>query len=378
MPTRDEHAGFLKIAQELGSDVFSLRIFGSSVIVLNSSEAATNLLEKRSGIYSDQSSDHLSTSEELEAEFYRALSATLADYVYGYKTERSDDPLLLSLKEATNNFITAALPGNFLVNVVPALVHVPEWFPGASWKHTARQWREQQERAVNTAYEWTKAQMAQGEHGGSIVASLLGDAQRLNLDPDEVDDYVKHLAVTMFVAGPDTIASTLLIFIYAMLLFPEVQERAQREIDAAVTLDRLPIMEDRPNLKYVDRLIDEVLRWRPIAPLGVPHSCSQDDVYRGYHIPKGAIIIGNIWAMTRDENVYKDPEIFDPDRYLDPKVPRPPAFGFGRRMCPGLHYAKASLFLTVTSVLAVFSVTLAKNADGCDLVPKLESANQVP
>jgi hypothetical protein len=93
-----------------------------------------------------------------------------------------------------------------------------------------------------------------------------------------------------------------------MLLFPETQERAQREIDTVVGLDRLPSMEDWPKLEYVDRLIQEVLRWRPALPTGtfiyrvwvncstdiwagIPHTCYQDDVYRGYSIPKGAIVL---------------------------------------------------------------------------------------
>ncbi|KAG8790021.1 hypothetical protein FRC12_012920 [Ceratobasidium sp. 428] len=82
--------------------------------------------------------------------------------------------------------------------------------------------------------------------------------------------------------------------------------------------------------------------------------------------------------MTRDTSAYIDPERFDPDRYLDPNVSCSPAFGFGRRMCPGMHYAKASLFLTISSVLAVFDIALAKDSDEKDQIPELESANQVP
>ncbi|KAG8735779.1 hypothetical protein FRC10_010162, partial [Ceratobasidium sp. 414] len=190
IPARDEHAGFAKIAEELGS--YNDRWKQSRRLMHpwlhkkaaedfhSSRPLQTRLLLHRLL----ESSDHM---------------ATLAHYVYGYKPECLDDPLLLNLKEATNNFITAALPSNFLVNLVPALIHVPEWFPGANWKRTACQWREQQEHAVNAAYEWTKAQMVQGEHGGSIVGSLLSDAQRLNLDADVIDDYVKQLAVTMFI-----------------------------------------------------------------------------------------------------------------------------------------------------------------------------------
>ncbi|KAG8794026.1 hypothetical protein FRC12_000815 [Ceratobasidium sp. 428] len=330
LPSRDEHAGFMEMAKKLGN-LFSLHIFGTPVLVVNSSQDAINLLEKRSNLYSDRvcptmlsqpsltnwgkfvgflnynerwkrsrrlmrpwlhkeavqslhSSHpiqtrlllhrllllpgHLSTSESLEAEIYKAISATLAHHVYGYEAESHDDPFLLNLREATNNFITAALPSNFMVNLFPALIHIPTWFPGAGWKRTAQQWRKQKEHAIDAVYDWTKIQMAKGECGPSMVSSLLNDSERLGLDSDEIDDYVKHLAVTLFVAGPDTIASALVVFVLAMLLFPDVQKKAQQEIDAVVALNRLPVMSDRENLKYIDRLIDEVLRWRPIAPLG--------------------------------------------------------------------------------------------------------------
>ncbi|KAF8607124.1 cytochrome P450, partial [Ceratobasidium sp. AG-I] len=83
---------------------------------------------------------------------------------------------------------------------------------------------------------------------------------------------------------------TLLSFVLAMVMFPEVQAKAQQEIDAVVGLDRLPTVEDRPNLPYIENLVSETLRWQPAAPLGVPHMCTKDDECHGYRIPKGAIV----------------------------------------------------------------------------------------
>jgi hypothetical protein len=110
-----------------------------------------------------------------------------------------------------------------LVNLFPALVHVPDWFPGTSWKKTAREWREQQEHATDTSYAWAKAQIvsvcnntacctlvsmtgsqAKDANEPSIIASLLDHAQRLGLEAGEVDDYVKHVAVTLL-AGAELI-----------------------------------------------------------------------------------------------------------------------------------------------------------------------------
>jgi cytochrome P450 len=80
-----------------------------------------------------------------------------------------------------------------------------------------------------------------------------------------------------------------------MTLYPEVQQKAQAEIDRAVGLDRLPTLSDRENLPYVNALVKEALRWHPVAPMGLPHASSQDDTIEGYAIQKGSMLLPNIW-----------------------------------------------------------------------------------
>lgn len=53
-----------------------------------------------------------------------------------------------------------------------------------------------------------------------------------------------------------------------MLLYPEVQKHAQAEIDAVVGQDRFPVFDDRSKLPYIGALIQELLRWAPVAPQG--------------------------------------------------------------------------------------------------------------
>lgn len=80
----------------------------------------------------------------------------------------------------------------------------------------------------------------------------------------------------------------------AMLVHPEVQKKAHAELDEVLG-DRLPTLEDRGALPYMNAICDEILRWRSIVPLGVPHAVMQDDIYGGYFIPKGSTIIGSSW-----------------------------------------------------------------------------------
>ncbi|KAG9079815.1 hypothetical protein FRC06_007437, partial [Ceratobasidium sp. 370] len=440
IPSRDEHLGYIEIGKQLGANLFSLSVFGSVVVVLNDIEDAVNLLEKRSSIYSDRpqipmlaepsllnwrgivsmlpygerwrksrrimhqwlhkeasvafqpSQQHqarlllqrllnkferLDSSEELELEIYRTMAGTIMHSAYGWKVEDTSDMFVLNAKQAVEHITRGCLASNFMVNTFPVLNRVPDWFPWTGWKSVAKAWREADYNAVNDPYNWTKAEMGKVMHEPSMVESMLGQARRLGMNSSEADDYVKEIAFILFAGGTDTTTNTILVFFIAMLLFPEVQAKAQREIDLVIGSKRLPTMEDRAQLLYIERLIQELLRWRPIAPNALPHVCYKDDIYKGYRIPKGAIVLGNVWAMNHNTAVYKDPETFEPDRFLDPSVSSPPTFGFGRRLCPGIHYAKSSLFICLASILATFDIKMAKDVRGDDIVPVSAAENDL-
>lgn len=80
-----------------------------------------------------------------------------------------------------------------------------------------------------------------------------------------------------------------------MSLYPDVVRKAQGEIDRVIGNDRLPNSMDRPNLPYVEAVVKEVLRWHPVAPMGLPHTSTVEDLFEGYLIPKGSMVIANIW-----------------------------------------------------------------------------------
>lgn len=148
-------------------------------------------------------------------------------------------------------------------------------------------------------------------------------------------------------------------FFFAMLLHPEIQRLAQAEIDEVFGSHRLPRLADRCRLPYIDALIKEILRWGTVSPMALPHSTAVDDEVFGYKIPKGCVVIPNIWGMLHDGSVYPSPFKFDPTRFIGERQqpdPRELAFGRGRRVCPGQHIAEASIFIQVASVLAMFDI----------------------
>jgi len=163
-----------------------------------------------------------------------------------------------------------------------------------------------------------------------------------------------------------------LVFIMAMALHPRQQRMAQDEIERVVGSDRLPTPSDRASLPFVEALFREVLRWRPVTPLGVMHSTLEDDIYKGYYIPKDAIVVPNVWAITRNEAMYPDPEAFKPERFLKPDGTLVDdavdyIYGFGRRVCPGKYMVDAVGWLVMVSVLATFNISKAKDEYGKEI-----------
>lgn len=157
-----------------------------------------------------------------------------------------------------------------------------------------------------------------------------------DLSPEE-ESVVKWAAAAIYGGGADSTVSVAYSFFLAMLLYPDVQKRAQDELDRVVGTDRLPTYEDRENLPYVNALVKEALRWNAVLPMGVPHVMSEDEIFRGYLIPKGAIVMPNISLFAHDPYTYSDPMDFKPERFLSaeghtPEMdPRNIVFGFGRR-----------------------------------------------
>ncbi|KAK6515866.1 hypothetical protein TWF281_004457 [Arthrobotrys megalospora] len=292
--------------------------------------------------------------------------------LYGYQTTSiGRDPIVDLVTRWVHEANDAITAGKWIVDIIPWLEYLPGWLPGMGFKAIARQYRRIYMLAANIPFDFAKTQKAEGSSKPSYTSSLLESDQT----PYEIDQ-VKYSAATLFAGGSDTSVAVLGHFYLAVMLYPEVQKKAQEEIDRVIGSDRLPEFQDRPNLPYVEALLTETLRWRPIISLGVPHMSDQEDEFQGYRIPKGSIILQSIAWFGRDPESYPEPERFDPERFLGPNKqtdPRTFIFGFGRRICPGRHVADANLFLVIAKSLASFDVRKAVDSDGKDIEPVLGS-----
>ncbi|KAG6910304.1 hypothetical protein DXG01_011701 [Tephrocybe rancida] len=268
--------------------------------------------------------------KDFEGHFKLYPSAIIFYLLYGHEVQSIEDPLVNLTFETIYLFSGSVFPGTNIINVFPALRHLPKWTPVLKDVHDlCAKNRVMLGQMQNIPFDSVKRHLENDTAVQSWVSELLerNAAKGEEVVPEAV---IKALGASTF-AGEPFIANMLaymMTYVMAMIKFPEAQKRAQAEIDEVIGNKRLPTFEDRASLPYVEGLFREIFRWHGPAPLGVPHSTVDDDVYNGYFIPKGR-------AMWRDERVYAQPEEFRPERFLNAdgtvNSKFPPTFGFGRR-----------------------------------------------
>ncbi|KIK92206.1 hypothetical protein PAXRUDRAFT_13359 [Paxillus rubicundulus Ve08.2h10] len=357
----------------LSHEISCTQILNQEIIVLNSEKVAVELLEKRSNKYSDRPLFALAALADL---FGCERSSVLANYgprlrqhrrlyhqffcasaalsyrprqletahemlahilddpthyaddtfaatvvmsvTYGYDIN-GKEALAKYLKCATDIFTCFATPESaalcaafpFRGEEVACVV------PFMGFKYAAAKCKKLANGGRHGSYAWVRQQVDKHIASPSMVAGAIVE---YGLDDDSKDPQLVQ-------AIKDSAAA----------LYGEVQVRPQGEIDHAVGTQRLPDFIDRPALPYADALLRETLRCHPVVPIGVPHATTEDDIYEGYYIPKGATIMANVWAMAHNEDKYPDPTAFLPERFLqsDGSLGEDDLswiFGFGRRI----------------------------------------------
>ncbi|KAK0500313.1 cytochrome P450 [Armillaria luteobubalina] len=268
--------------------------------------------------------------------------------VYAYDVNPNGDRFVELVDQALESMRLVGTVGAFLVDY--------RWFPGANFRSLADTWRKDVEdmKDKSMANDFVEPSFVSENLAKTKEIGMLENARQLEI--------IRNTAATV---------SVVLSAILAFILYPEIQAKAQAELDTVVGSTRLPNFDDRPQLPYIEAILSEALRWNPVVPMGVAHRSVNADVYRGYYIPA---VIGNAWAILHDEKDYPNPLVFDPERFIpeDGKELQPyplAAFGFGRRICPGRYLALNSAWIAIASIAATLSFSKAVDSEGSILEP---------
>ena len=299
-------------------------------------------LESRQLVY-----EMLSRSD-FAARFHRYAASFMFSLVYGIRLPTGNEPELKAVGDIVRRVLEAAQVGVWVVDALPILNYLPKFL--APWKRLADKWH-----AIEVRWYLGSLTEAQKRPGWNYTKQSLAMKEAKGMEPVEVAFDMG----TIYEAGTDTTTMALEVFVLAAVLNPSFVKKAHEELDEVVGLDDLPSFDHRPKLPYLNAAVNEVLRWRPVSAGGIPHAVTQDDEYMGYHIPKGATVIGNHWSISMDEGIFGDPYDFRPERWIkDADLPQP-GFGFGRRVCTGQHVARNSLYINMARLLWTFDIGYA-------------------
>ncbi|THH33233.1 hypothetical protein EUX98_g1008 [Antrodiella citrinella] len=249
--------------------------------------------------------------DELEHHIRYLSGAVILKITYGYTTQEGRDPLLTRLA----------------------------WFLPMGWKKTPEHYRKTADEVITVPYNLVKEHMKAGTAVPCYLSDILEDA---NISPEE-EDALKYSSASVYAAGADTSVSQIHGFFLIMMLEPDVQRKAQAEIDAVIGQDRLPNFTDRDHLPYIDAVegSNEIphyfteryvtLFMRHLGTIDVimltggPRRAMKDDVLRGYFIPEHSLILLNA-------------------------------------ICPGQQMAEATIWLSSVLALALFDIKPIKDS----------------
>ncbi|PPR01468.1 hypothetical protein CVT24_001872 [Panaeolus cyanescens] len=400
LPQKHEWEVYHNWCNDLGTDILHLNIAGTPLIILDSLEATTTILDKNSTLCSDrprmpmvrelmgwdaafQFKDHGDEWREHRKLFHQEMSigsqrfhlhqiratqrfmkrlmyasngANVVQEVrdlagdiavsitYGFERTYETQHYAGLSSIALDPLIEALTPGgSFLVDSFPLLKYIPAWLPGGAFKRKARFWNDLRVQMFDEAFEDAKSNIMTGNASPCFVSCSLGQMNQATGDSDDQERRIKAVAGS---------------------IYADVAKRAQREMDDVLGFGILPRFEDEGRLPFTKSLIMEMQRWRDPNPLDLPHVSTDELVYKGYRIPKGSVILGNAWGILQNPEIFRDPHIFKADRYLTPdgqsidkRVLNPSTviFGYGHRACPGRFVSEASTWIILSSLIAAFN-----------------------
>lgn len=296
--------------------------------------------------------------------------------LYGQRLKSGRDPDCRTILRIVHELERVASPGAYLVDIFPSMLHIPDFL--APWKRYLKRHQKADEAFFTSMVDRTRADIQAGKSSRSWARTWLETKDKWGL----TDREAIYMFGSVFDAAATSTSSAMMSFVLAMVRNPAWFAKLQAEVDRVVGPDRLPSYDDMPHLSTLRACVKETMRYYPVTAGGFPHKLTQDDVYEGYYLKAGTIVHPVQWAIHRDEELYPDPDVYNPGRWLEegyptykeplsvyPNLQNYTAFGHGRRICQGISVAENMINLQVAYLAWGSNIKRARGEDGEEIVP---------
>ncbi|TCD66265.1 hypothetical protein EIP91_001594 [Steccherinum ochraceum] len=251
----------------------------------------------------------------------RQMTSTIIYRItYGKTIASMNHEYFIAAEKAVAGASMVSIPGAYWVEFFPFLKHIPSWVPGAKFRQVAEEILGHVINIRDKPFDEVREEFSKGTAPPSLAKILLEEVQAKHGTSSDFafhEEVARNVAGIAYIAGADTTMAAAASATLALGMHPEIQQKAQAMLDELVGPNRLPDFDDIQQIPYIRAIVMEACRWMPPLPFLIPRVSLVDDEYKGYHIPKGCTLLPNVWAMSHNPEYYAEPDRFNPDRYFD-------------------------------------------------------------
>ncbi|KAM5145604.1 uncharacterized protein ACMZJ9_012963 [Mantella aurantiaca] len=308
-----------------------------------------------------------------------SFSNILCSIIFGDRFDYNDEQLSKLMDVINETFSVASSTWGQLHSILPTFM---DYIPGPHQKALLLS-----EKLAEYIHEKIKLSKATVDPNFSrhFIDSFLIKMEQEKDNPN-TEFNVQNLLVTthnLFLAGTETVSTTLRYSLLVILKYPEIQAKLYEEIDHVIGRERVPKLDDRAHMPFTQALLSEIQRFCDVLPLNLPHMVSKDTEFRGYVIPKGIEIYPLLCTVHRDPTQFTTPYKFNLNHFLDEsgkfqKNDSLMPFSAGKRICPGENLARMELFIFLTTILQKFKLTSQTEFTESDISPKMAGFLNAP
>ena len=314
----------------------------------------------------------------------KSFANTTSTLMTGKPADKDDPERLWKLIDITNQLVGGL---GFVFDFLPIVRLLPGTF-GNMYREAVVARDLFLDKYYSAVRDSSKITYDREQYESGMVKSLIRLEDEINKHAKTeiiTESDMKGIVLDVVIASTDSTASILINALALLLTHPKVAMKIQNEVDDVVGSSRMPRFSDREAMPYTMATVFEILRYTSCAaPLSIPHKAFDDKNFEGYFIERNSIILPNHWFIHHDPQLWENPWVFEPERFLDSDgLLLPPehstrrnllAFSTGHRECPGENFGKSRVFLYMAAIFQSFDIIPASdgklpNTDPRDYLP---------